>query len=154
MDAGLRPIEVERAVTSWVDVENRVLRISKEESSKNRDNWVVSLQEQTAEYLDRWLRERKVYDQYCCTDALWLTRKENSYGSHSLAYLLRRLCEIADIETENRQMSWYAIRHSVGTYMAYEGSLGAVREQLRHRCEETTMKYDQAPVEERRDALE
>jgi len=65
-----------------------------------------------------------------------------------------RLCEIAGIGTEDRQMSLYTIRHSVGTYMASEGSLGAVQAQLRHRCEETTMKYDQTPVEERRDALE
>lgn len=145
MDAGLRPVEVERAVTSWVDVENSVLRIPKEESSKNRDNWVVSLQDQTAEYLDRWLTERQVYELYDDSDALWLTRKGNPYGSHSLRYLLGRLCGIAGIETENRRMSWYAIRHSVGTNMACGGSLGAVKAQLRHRCIETAMKYAQAP---------
>lgn len=37
LDAGLRPIEVERAVTSWVNLDNRVLRIPKEQSSKNYD---------------------------------------------------------------------------------------------------------------------
>jgi hypothetical protein len=36
LDAGLRPVEVERAKTTWVDTENQVLRIPKEESSKNR----------------------------------------------------------------------------------------------------------------------
>lgn len=154
LDAGLRPIEVERAVVSWVDTENKVLRIPKEESSKNRDNWVVSLRDQTAEYLRRWLEERRLYEKYSETDALWLTRKSNPYQSNSLKYLLVRLCEQAEIETENRKMSWYVIRHSVGTYMACEGSLGAAKAQLRHRCSGTTMKYDQAPVEERREALE
>ena len=44
LDAGLRPIEVKRAVVSWVDPQNGVLRIPKEESSKNTENWVVGLQ--------------------------------------------------------------------------------------------------------------
>lgn len=35
LDAGLRPIEVGRATTSWVDTENGLLRIPKSESSKN-----------------------------------------------------------------------------------------------------------------------
>lgn len=154
LDAGLRPIKVERANASWVDVENCVLRIPKEESSKNRDNWVVSLRERTATGLEQWLKERQIYEMYSETDALWLTREGNPYQSGSLKYLLERLCEIAGIETEERSMSWYAIRHSVGTYMAHEGSLGAAQAQLRHQSSQTTMKYDQAPIEERRDVLE
>ena len=51
-------------------------------------------------------------------------------------------------------MSWYAIRHSVGTYMTREEDLAAARAQLRHRSVQTTMKYDAAPVEDRRDALD
>lgn len=154
LDAGLRPIEVERATTSWVDVENCLLRIPQEESSKNRDNWIVSIQERTARALDEWLDERNLYPRYESTDALWLTREGNPYGSSALKYLLNRLCDIADIPTENRQMSWYAIRHSVGTYMAREEGLAAAQSQLRHRSSHTTMKYDQAPVEDRRDALD
>jgi len=38
LDAGLRPIEVERARLSWVDVDNSVLRIPREESSKSTEN--------------------------------------------------------------------------------------------------------------------
>jgi len=70
MDAGLRPIEVERAVVSWVDTENNVLRIPREESSKNEDNWVVSLRDRTAEFLRRWLEERQMYEKYDSTGAL------------------------------------------------------------------------------------
>lgn len=153
LDAGLRPVEVSRAKTSWIDVENELLRIPKEESSKNTENWVVGLTERTSAVLERWLEEREVYDQYEDSDSLWLTREGNPYQTSSLRNLLTRLCKQANIPVENRQMSWYAIRHSVGTYMTREEDLAAAQAQLRHKSEQTTMKYDQAPVGERRDAL-
>lgn len=154
LDAGLRPVEVERAKTSWVDVENQVLRIPREESSKNSENWIVGLTDRTAKALSRWLDEREMYDQYEGTDALWLTREGNPYQTSSLRDLLKRLCDVAGIPTENRKMSWYAIRHSVGTYMTREEDLAAAQAQLRHKSEQTTMKYDQTPVEDRRNALD
>jgi len=43
LDAGLRPDAVASAKTSWVDVETSLLRIPKEDASKNFDNWEVSL---------------------------------------------------------------------------------------------------------------
>ena len=153
LDAGLRPIEVGRATTRWVDTENCVLRIPKDESSKNWDNWVVGVTDRTAAALERWIAERPNYPKYADTDALWLTRAGHPYGSSSLKHVLGRLCEIAGIETENRKMSWYAIRHSVGTYMTREQDLAAAQAQLRHKSPETTMRYDQTPVEDRRDAL-
>ena len=154
LDAGLRPIEVKRAVLGWVDLGNEVLRIPKEESSKNKENWVVSLQSQTTEMLSRWINEREQYEKYDGTDALWLTRNANPYAAQSLRYLLGRLCEVAKMDTRNRSMSWYAIRHSTGTYMTREEDLAAAQAQLRHKSEQTTMRYDQAPVEDRRDALD
>ena len=154
IDAGLRPVEVSRATTAWVDIDNSVLRIPKEESAKSRENWIVGLRERTASILARWLDQRRTYSEYERTDALWLTREGNTYESHSLRYVLHRSCEIAEIETENRQMSWYAIRHSVGTYMTREEDLAAAQTQLRHKSPKTTMKYDQTPVEDRRDALD
>jgi integrase len=153
LDTGLRPIEVERATVRWVDTENRVLRIPKDESSKNTDNWVVSLSDRTASALERWLAERKQYQKYAESDKLWLTRYGNPYESHSLNHVLERVCEIAGISTENRDLSWYSIRHSVGTFMAREEGLAAAQEQLRHKCSETTLRYDHAPTEDRRDAL-
>ncbi|WP_277541314.1 tyrosine-type recombinase/integrase [Haloarcula laminariae] len=151
LDAGLRPVEVGRAKTYWVDVENAVLRIPEAESSKNEENWVVPLQQETAEYLGLWLTEREMYDKYDDTDALWLTRHGNPYSGSSLRVLLDNLTEIASIE---RDMSWYAIRHSVGTYMAREEGLKAAQSQLRHKSVETTMKYDQVSTDDRRDALD
>lgn len=154
LDAGLRPIEVERAVLGWIDLGNEVLRIPKEESSKNAENWVVSLQSRTTEFLRRWLEERKQYEMYTGTDAIWLTREGNPYSSTSLRYVLGKLCESVGIDTRNRSLSWYALRHSTGTYMTREEDLAAAQAQLRHKSEQTTMRYDQAPVEDRRDALD
>ena len=91
-----------------------------------------------------------MYDKYEDTDQLWLTRHENPYTGKSLKVLLDNLREIADIE---REFSWYAIRHSTGTYMTREEDLAAAQAQLRHKTPETTMKYDQAPIEDRQDAL-
>ncbi len=151
LDAGLRPIEVGRAKTYWVDLDNAALRIPADESSKNEDNWSVSLRRETAEYLARWMEERPMYEKYDDTDSLWLTRHDNPYSSSSLKYLLDQLCEIAGIE---RGLSWYAIRHSTGTYMAREEDLAAAQSQLRHKSVETTMKYDNVSIEDRRDALD
>lgn len=154
LDAGLRPIEVEHATVSWIDIENGVLRIPKEDSAKNRGNWIVGLTDRTTSSLDHWLEERQLYNRYNDTDRVWLTRRGNPYQSQSLRQLLIRLCEIAGISTENRRMSWYTIRHSVGTYMTREEDLAAAQAQLRHQSPQTTMQYDQTPVEDRRDALD
>jgi site-specific recombinase XerD len=154
LDAGLRPIEVERATVSWVDAESRVLRIPKEESSKNVGNWTVSLRQQTANALSSWLEERDRYDRYEGRSELWLTREGNPYGTSALRHVLKRLFEIAGLDMDGRKISWYMIRHSVGTYMTREEGLAAAQAQLRHNSETTTMRYDQAPVEERRDALD
>lgn len=154
LDAGLRPIEVERSRVSWFDGDNGVLRIPKEESSKVRDHWVVGLRERTTQALQRWCEERANYTQYDDSEAIWLTRQRNPYDNAALRTLMHRLCEVAGIETEHRQMSWYTIRHSVGTYMTREEDLAATQAQLRHRSPQTTMKYDQVPVEDRKNALE
>lgn len=154
LDAALRPIEVERAVTGWADTDNAALRIPKEDSSKNYDNWVVSLQDRTADVLERWIQERETRSMYDDTDHLWLTRQQNPYQSATLRHVLERLCEIAGIDMENRSLSWYAIRHSTGTYMTREEGLAAAQTQLRHKSPETTMKYDQVPLEDRKDALD
>ena len=59
LDAGLRPVGIERARTRWTDVSNNVLRIPKEESSKNKDNRTVTLTDRTITALSRWLDERE-----------------------------------------------------------------------------------------------
>jgi len=151
LDAGLRPVEVGRATVEWVDVSNCVLRIPKDESSKNRENWTVALGDRTADYLDRWLTERASYPKYDERDELWLTRRGNSYSSSSCNGLLDRVLEHTDID---RDVTFYAIRHSTGTFMSAEAGLSATQQQLRHKSPQSSLKYDHAPAEERRDALD
>lgn len=150
IDAGLRPVEVARARTGWIDTENAMLRIPLREASKSFNNWSVPIREDTADYLALWLEEREMYEKYDDTDRLWLTRHDNPYRGSALRVLLDNLREIAGIE---RDFSWYAIRHSTGTYMARKEGLAAAQKQLRHLKEETTMKYDQTPDEDLRNAL-
>lgn len=154
LDAGLRPIEVDRARVTWVDLGNEVLRIPKEESSKNEGNWTVSPTERTTNFLKKWMTERQQYSRYTDSDRLWLTREANPHSTHSLNHIMKQLCDIAEIDRDHRKLTWYSIRHSTGTYMAREEGLGAAQQQLRHRSERTTMKYDQAPVEDRKKALD
>jgi site-specific recombinase XerD len=151
LDAGLRPVKVGRAKVSWLDLENDVLRIPKQDSSKNENNWIVGLQDTTVSYLKKWLEEREKRTKYNDSNRIWLTRRANPYSSRSLNRLLNRLLETAEIERDN--IIWYSIRHSTGTYMMREEGLAAAQAQLRHKSEQTTMRYDQAPVEDRQDAL-
>lgn len=90
-------------------------------------------------------RKREHYDRYKGTDVLWLTSRGNRHSSKSLRRILHRLCDRAGIETANRKMSWYMIRHSVGIYMTKERDLAAAKAQLRHKNPMTMMKYDQVP---------
>jgi len=154
LDTGLRPKEVSRARVQWVDTDNNALRIPPEDATKGNDAWTVALRSQTTQSLERWIRERQCYPKYEGSDHLWLTREANPYQSTSLNRLLERLCEQAGIDTEHRQLTWYAIRHSVGTHMTDERDLEAARVQLRHQSRTTTMKYDGVSKEDRRDALE
>lgn len=138
LDTGLRPVEVKRATIGWVDVQNKLLRIPKEDSSKNHNNWAVSLTERTANALGRWLAEREQYTKYDDSDALWLNRIGNPYQYYSLNRIFRSVCEEAGIPSEGR--TFYAIRHSTATYLVREEDLAAAQAQLRHKSSQTTMR--------------
>lgn len=62
LDAGLRPVEVGRAQTTRVDASNDVLRIPKDEASKNRESWIVSITGRTASALEQWMEEVQRYE--------------------------------------------------------------------------------------------
>lgn len=154
LDAGLRPVEVKRFTTDWLNLDNDRLLIPKEDSSKNTENWIVPLSERTTTAMSHWVKERELYDKYEDSDNLWLTREGNPYGSSALRYIMGKLFEVAGIPKENRTVSWYSIRHSTGTYMTREEDLKAAKSQLRHKSALTTMQYDQAPEGDRRSALD
>jgi integrase len=153
LDAALRPVEVRRARPGWVDIDNELLRIPREESSKNEQDWRTSLTRRSADALDEWLQVRGNDEKYDDTDALWLTRVGTRYSSRSLARLVRRLCSDAGIDPAGRQLTLYSLRHSTGTYLTAERDLAATQAQLRHKSAQTTLKYDNVPPDQRRDAL-
>lgn len=154
LDIGLRPAEVERSKTNWfqvADPENPKVVIPADDSTKNTEHWDVPLTQKTGQAVRRWLKERNAYPKYDGNDAMWLTREGNPYSSSSLRYLLIQLCEKAGIETENRRMSWYAIRHSVGTHISSKKDLKHAQRILRHKRTQTTMKYNHPSEDDIRD---
>ncbi len=80
LDAGFRPIEIKRANIQWLDLDNGVLRIPEEESSKSRENWIVALKPETVSILKKWVKERETKPKYDGRNALWLTQRENRYN--------------------------------------------------------------------------
>jgi site-specific recombinase XerD len=153
LDVGLRPVEAKRSRLHWLDLENNRIRIPIEEASKSRDNWECAITTDTAFALSEWLEERETYEKYDGREEIWLTREGNPYASTSLRTLLHNLCDEAGISTTNRKMSWYAIRHSVGTFMHESKGLKAAQMQLRHRSHHTTMKYIHPDLDVIRDGL-
>lgn len=153
LDVGLRPAEVERCKTSWfeVDQEKPKIEIPGERGTKNTETAKIPLSEKTGNAVAQWLEEREAYPKYDDTDKTWLTREGNPYGTTALRDLLVRLCESAGIKTEGRKITWYAIRHSVGTNLTQAKSLNHAQEVLRHKRPETTMKYNHPDDDDIRD---
>ena len=152
IDAGLRNKEVSQSKVSWIDWDAKALRIPVKDSVKSDDEWVAALRSKTVLILERWVEERDVREKYADTDYLFLTRYGNPYGQQGLNRLLDRLCECAGVDAS--KATWYSIRRSLATHLQPEGGPKATQLQARHKNPETTMRYDQAPVETRREALE
>jgi integrase len=140
-DTGLRPMEVGRATTGWVNLKDSELVIPMEEATKDKDNWECALSTQSVSALEKWLTERQVNETYHDTDALWLNRIGNPYNTRTLNHLFDKLIETAGIEPRNRHLTWYSIRRGVATVWANEEGVHNAQAQLRHKSIETTMKY-------------
>jgi len=153
MDAGLRPCEVERSTVRWVDTENGVLRIPREEASKNRENWIVPLKTETTSILKRWVEERSTREKYDGRDALWLTKYGNRYNKDSFRTVFRTVAEEAGLDLEGRDLSPYSIRHSTATFVSDEAGLAVAAQQCRHKSKRTTEKYEHSSVERQKDAV-
>lgn len=154
LDIGARPIEIKRCCRDWCQLEKGVLRIPKQDAAKSNREWEVGLSSRSIQALNRWCSQRTTIPKYDDSEKLWLNREGNSYNSGSLNYLLANLIEEAGIDQTNRKISWYSIRRSTGTYLAYFQSLAYAKEQLRHKSLQSTLKYVEVPVEARREALD
>lgn len=153
LDAGLRPCEIERANVQWVDTENAVLRIPREQASKNRENWIVPVKPETASILKHWKEERQQREKYDGRDALWLTKYGNRYNKDSFRKVFRSVAKEAELDLENRDLSPYSIRHSTATFVAEKGGLATAAQQCRHKSKRTTQKYEHSSVKRQVDAV-
>jgi integrase len=140
-DCGLRPIEVQRAKVDWFDLENNLMIVPKEESTKVEENWECALSEKTITAAGNWLDERETNENYWDSDAMWLTKNANPYKGRSLNRILNKLMEEAGIDAPNRKLSWYSFRHGAATMWAEEQGIYQAKEQLRHKAVETTLRY-------------
>jgi integrase len=154
LDIGARPCEINRINTSWVDTENGVIRVPKEDAAKNRDDWICPLKDETSRILEQWLDERRARTKYDDTSALWLTKYGNRYDKDSFRTVFRNIAREAGFDLENRDLSPYSIRHSTGNYIEAENGLATAAQQLRHKSKETTKKYSHSGVDQQRDALD
>lgn len=149
-DAGLRPIEVERATVQWVNLRDGELVIPKEDSSKGDEMWEIALSGQSTRALRNWLNERDALEKYDERDEIWLTKYGNPYTTQSLNGLLQdKLIPTANIEERNRNLTWYSIRRGVATLWANEEGIHNAKEQLRHKKIETTERYVNSSAKER-----
>ena len=155
LETGIIPIEVGRARTDWYDPNRNVLKITKEDAGKERPTSELPLTEATGDLLSRWIQERRHYEKYDGTNRLWLNREGNPYNSKNLCYLLRRLCEEAGIDHEDRRIVWYSLRHNLGQSIEETEDISQARDQLRHKYVETTKQtYGESTIESRRHTLE
>jgi len=154
VDLGLRPIEINRAKTHWLQLDNQEVVIPKDESSKSDDPWECVLSSRSVRALKKWLEERRGYEKYDNSDAIWLTKYGNGYESWSLNDLLERLLGLTDIKPRNRQLTWYSIRRGSATMWAEQVDLNEARVQLRHKKLETTKRYTKSSSNQRKDRAE
>lgn len=137
-DLALPPIEIHRAAVDWLDLERGVLDIPEEKASKQRESTELSLSPPTQEQLATWLDEREQYEKYDDTDALWLNERGNRYTSKTLNALLEKLCDEAGIDRDGRNITWYSVRRTAGTYLKEYDSLEMAGDVLRHGDLDTT----------------
>lgn len=148
LDTGLRPVEVARLQVDWVHLSDGTLHIPREDAAKSDKTWKVQFTEKSSRIVKKWIRQRGALPKYDDSDRLWLTREGNPYSSGPLSRNLRNVMDEAGIEYEDRNISWYSLRHSLGTYLALTAdSIEEVRQQMRHKRIESTLRYLDPPGE-------
>jgi site-specific recombinase XerD len=154
IDLGLRPIEIERSNTGWVRLTDKKVVIPRDEASKEKDPWECVLSSRAVRALKRWTEERRTYEKYDDTDALWLTKYGNPYTAHSLNGLLNRLLDETDIKPQGRELTWYSIRRGAATMWTENADLEKAADQLRHKKLETTRRYMKSNTRGREEIVE
>ncbi|WP_257300780.1 site-specific integrase [Haloarchaeobius sp. FL176] len=146
-DVGFRPCEIVASRVQWLHTKNEndaYLRIPREEDSKaGKRNRECRISPETARVINYWLDKRAELPEYEDTDAIWLTKEGNPYGSASLRrQVLMRLQREVGIDLETRENGWYMIRRGVGTDIINKGgSITLLMRQLRINRYETAERY-------------
>jgi integrase len=141
INLGLRPVEIKRADTNWIDLENKKMVFPPKDAAKSDEPWVCDLSSEAVTALGKWLTEREAYEKYDDRDALWLNQLGNRYSVKVLNRVFRDLLNEAEIEDGVRDLSFYSIRHGAATYWANEANMEKAAQQLRHSRLETTKRY-------------
>lgn len=152
-DCGFRPVEIERAEREWFRPEKQTVFIPKDRAAKNRRYWEIALRPETARALIEWFKQRDTDPKYDGRSEVWLNQQANPYTSATLNYLLDNLCDAAGIKQANRKISWYSIRHSLGTQMTEKGNLAQTKAQLRHKSLESSLQYVHPSIDTRQTTL-
>jgi integrase len=105
IDCGLRPIEVGRATVDWLNLDDGLLMIPKDEATKNEEPWECTIRDKTVRILRKWLDERGSYEKYHLRDGLWLTKYGNPYSSNSLNATFRKMLRETNIQPNGRDLS-------------------------------------------------
>lgn len=153
MDTGLRPVEVRRAKTDWLRLDKGVLHIPREDAAKSEASWEPVLRDETVTVLQQWLDQRSTLARYAGSDRLWLNNAGNPFQSGPLNDVFDSLLETADISRENRDLTWYSLRHTVGEHVREHGDIRHAKEQLRQKSEAALLQYGGPSVEKRQETL-
>lgn len=155
LETGMIPIEIKNATVDWYHPRKQVFVIPKEYAAKNRPTTELPVTDSTAEILSEWMRERRHLEIYDETNRIWLNQRGNPFTSGNLCYLVRQLCDAADIPIEDRKIVWYSLRHNLGHSFEEISDISATKDQLRHQYLETTKNtYGETATEKRRHVLE
>jgi len=140
-DLGLRPIEVGKMEVDWLNLSHEQINIPAEGSTKSSRSWNCEISSESCNALENWMQERQSYDKYRDSRRLWLTKYGNKYNSRSLNRILDNLIEVAEINDENRTLSWYSFRHGAASIWTEKEGIAKAAEQIRHSSLSTTKQY-------------
>lgn len=153
LDGGLRPIEIKCAKVDWYQPGSGTLHIPEADAAKNRDEHTVVLGDRTVKIIRQWIDQREHDERYRDSDRIWLNQRQNPHNSGTLNTLLRNLIDEANIDDQNRNLVWYSIRHSTGTYAVHFGGREQGSEILRHKSPQSISHYSHPTIEAQRETV-
>jgi len=155
LDCGLRAALVGGLTVGLVDLDTGQIRVPPDVAVKNNQEWIIELSKRSNSALGKWIDQRDRKTKYDDSSHIWLNRKGNPYESGTLNTLLDNLMETAEIDRDERRLTWHSIRHSTGMYVYnQEQDLELVAEILRQKSLAAAKRYAHPTPETKRDVIE